>query len=108
MSVRVRFPPEAREGRLPPSLLCYCPSPQPLSLAERGGAHALSAPADRAFAVPSRLFIHPPQTVLKVSARVEKSVPHYRGDYEFSILGGGTFTFKTVSPSRFATAPVGC
>ena len=59
MSVRVRFPPEAQEGRLPPSLLCYCPSPQPLSLAERGGAHALSAPADRAFAVPSRLFIHP-------------------------------------------------
>ena len=30
MSVRVRFPPEAQEGRLPPSLLCYCPSPQPL------------------------------------------------------------------------------
>ena len=52
MSVRVRFPPEAQEGRLPPSLLCYCPSPQPLSLAERGGAHALSAPADRASAVP--------------------------------------------------------
>ena len=39
-----------------------------------------------------------PQTVLKVPARVEKSVPHYRGDYEFSILTGGTFTFKTVSP----------
>lgn len=49
---RFRFPPEAQEGRLPPSLLCYCPSPQPLSLAERGGAHALSAPADRASAVP--------------------------------------------------------
>ena len=48
----LRFPPEAQEGRLPPSLLCYCPSPQPLSLAERGGAHALSAPADRASAVP--------------------------------------------------------
>ena len=32
--------------------MCYCPSPQPLSLAERGGAHALSAPADRASAVP--------------------------------------------------------
>ncbi len=56
---RFRFSPEAQEGRLPPSLLCYCPSPQPLSLAERGGAHALSAPADRAFAVPSRIFIHP-------------------------------------------------
>ena len=41
----------------------------------------------------------PPQTVLKVSARVEKSVPHYRGDNEFSILAGGTFTFKTVSPT---------
>ena len=40
----------------------------------------------------------PPQTVWKVSARVEKSVPLYRGDYEFSILTGGTFTFKTVSP----------
>ena len=26
----LRFPPEAQEGRLPPSLLCYCPSPQPL------------------------------------------------------------------------------
>ena len=39
-----------------------------------------------------------PQTVLKVSARVEKSVPLYRGDNEFSILTGGTFTFKTVSP----------
>lgn len=42
----------------------------------------------------------PPQTVLKVSARVEKSVPLYRGDNEFSILTGGTFTFKTVSPIR--------
>jgi len=40
-----------------------------------------------------------PQTVLKVSARVEKSVPLYRGDNEFSILTGGTFTFKTVSPA---------
>ena len=39
-----------------------------------------------------------PQTVLKVSARVEKYVPHYRGDDEFSILTGGIFTFKTVSP----------
>ena len=29
--------------------------------------------------------------------RVEKNVPHYRGDNEFSILTGGTFTFKTVS-----------
>ena len=42
----------------------------------------------------------PPQTVLKVSARVEKSVPHYRGDNEFSILAGGTFTFKTVSSNQ--------
>ena len=41
-----------------------------------------------------------PQTVLKVSARVEKSVPLYRGDNEFSILTGGTFTFKTVSPRQ--------
>ena len=48
----LRFPPEAQGGRLPPSPLCYCPSPQPLSLAERGGAHALSALADRASAVP--------------------------------------------------------
>ena len=39
-----------------------------------------------------------PQTVWKVSARAEKSVHHYRGDYEFSILGGGNYTFKTVSP----------
>ena len=44
------------------------------------------------------LPLPPPQTVLKVSARVEKSVPLYRGDNEFSILTGGTFTFKTVSP----------
>ena len=53
------------------------------------------------FRLQSKLVYPPsflPQTVLKVSARVEKSVPHYRGDYEFSILGGGTFTFKTVSP----------
>ena len=42
-------------------------------------------------------YFHP-QTVWKVSARVVKSVPHYRGDYEFSILTGGTFTFKTVPP----------
>lgn len=27
---RFRFPPEAQEGRRKPSLLCYCPSPQPL------------------------------------------------------------------------------
>ena len=48
---------------------------------------------------PYRL-ICPPQTVLKVSARAEKSVPLYRGGNEFSILTGGTFTFKTVSPIR--------
>ena len=48
-----------------------------------------------------------PQTVWKVSARVVKSVPLYRGDNEFSILGGGTFTLKTVSPSHCVTAPVG-
>ena len=41
----------------------------------------------------------PQKNVLKVSARVEKNVPHYRGDNEFSILTGGTFTFKTVFPS---------
>ena len=28
---------------------------------------------------------------------VEKSVPLYRGDNEFSILGDGNYTFKTVS-----------
>ena len=49
---------------------------------------------DRAF-----LFYVPPQTVRKVSARAEKSVPHYRGDNGFSILTEGTFTFKTVSPT---------
>lgn len=27
----LRFPPEAQEGRQKPSLLCYCPSPQPLA-----------------------------------------------------------------------------
>ena len=48
---------------------------------------------------PYRL-ICPPQTVLKVSARVEKSVPPYRGGNEFSILGDGNYTFKTVSPIR--------
>ena len=41
----------------------------------------------------------PQKNVLKVSARVEKNVPHYRGDNEFSILTGCTFTFKTVFPS---------
>ena len=44
-------------------------------------------------------MISPFQTVLKVSARVERYVPHYWGDYEFSILGGGNYTFKTVSLS---------
>lgn len=39
------------------------------------------------------------QTVWKVSARAEKSVPHYRGDNGFSILSWGTFTFKTVFPT---------
>ena len=52
--------------------------------------------------------VSPTQTVLKVAARVdevvalmksvEKSVPLYRGDNEFSILSGDIFTFKTVSP----------
>ena len=45
-----------------------------------------------------RLLRQSPQTVWKVSARAEKSVPHYRGDNGFSILSWGTFTFKTVSP----------
>ena len=45
------------------------------------------------------LLCDPPQTVLKVSTRAEKSVPHYRGDNGFSILTGGTFTFKTVFPT---------
>ena len=44
-----------------------------------------------------------PQTVLKVSARVEKSVPLYRGDNEFSILAVGNFTFKAVSPQKNTT-----
>ena len=39
-----------------------------------------------------------PRTVWKVPARAEKSAPLYRGGNEFSILTGGTFTFKTVSP----------
>ena len=52
----------------------------------------------KVIAHPHQFTLPPPHTVLKVPARVEKSVPHYRGDYEFSILGGGTFTFKTVSP----------
>ena len=45
--------------------------------------------------------VHAPQT--KVSARVEKSVPLYRGDNEFSILAEGTFTFKAVSPQKNTT-----
>ena len=45
----------------------------------------------------------PPQTVLKVSARAEKSVPLYRGDNEFTILGDSNYTFKTVSPSLSLT-----
>ena len=40
----------------------------------------------------------PPHTVLEVSARVKKSVPLYKGDNEFSILEGGNYAFKTVSP----------
>ena len=49
--------------------------------------------------LPSTAIYNPPQTIsfLKVSARVEKYVPPYRGDNEFSILGGGNYTFKTVS-----------
>lgn len=41
---------------------------------------------------------HAPHTVLEVSARVKKSVPLYKGDNEFSILEGGNYAFKTVSP----------
>ena len=55
------------------------------------------------FRLKSKLVYPPsflPQTVLKVSARVEKSVPLYKGDNDFSILAGGTFTFKTVSPEN--------
>ena len=47
---------------------------------------------DRAF-----LFYVPPRLSEK-SRREQKSLyPHYRGDNGFSILTGGTFTFKTVS-----------
>ena len=55
------------------------------------------------FRLKSKLVYPPsflPQTVLKVSARVEKYVPHYWSNNEFSILTGGTFTFKTVSPEN--------
>ena len=50
--------------------------------------------------LPSTAIYNPPRLdlILKVSARVEKYVPPYRGDNGFSILTGGTFTFKTVSP----------
>ena len=44
-----------------------------------------------------------PQTVWKVSARVEKSVPIYRGDNEFSILTGGYFYFIRQSPPRMVS-----
>ena len=48
--------------------------------------------------LPSTAIYTPPDyLILKVSARAEKYVPPYRGDNEFSILGGGNYTFKTVS-----------
>ena len=40
-----------------------------------------------------------PQTVSKVSVRVEKSVSLYGGGIKFSILALGVFTFRTVSPN---------
>ena len=44
-------------------------------------------------------FMCPPRLSEK-SRREQKSLyPHYRGDNGFSILTGGTFTFKTVSPT---------
>ena len=40
-----------------------------------------------------------PPRLSEKSRREQKSLyPNYRGDYEFSILTGGSFTFKTVSP----------
>ena len=51
--------------------------------------------------LPSTAIYTPPDyLILKVSARAEKYVPPYRGDNEFSILGGGNYTFKTVSPEN--------
>ena len=45
------------------------------------------------------LLCAPPPRLSEKSRRELKSLyPHYRGDNEFSILTGGTFTFKTVSP----------
>ena len=58
-----------------------------------------------AFAAPTFFVEIIPQTARKVSARVERYVPHYRGDYEFSILTGDTFTFKTVSPLSLCDSP---
>ena len=46
---------------------------------------------------PTKLFIAPPDC-LKSLDESRKVCTHYRGDYEFSILTVGTFTFKTVSP----------
>ena len=45
------------------------------------------------------LLCAPPHRLSEKSRREQKSLyPHYRGDNGFSILTGGTFTFKTVSP----------
>ena len=45
-----------------------------------------------------------PPRLSEKSRREQKSLyPNYRGDYEFSILTGGTFTFKTVSPPLVVT-----
>ena len=51
-------------------------------------------------------YSHPPDC-LKSLDESRKVRTHCMGDNEFSILTGGTFTFKTVSPSHCVTAPVG-
>ena len=48
--------------------------------------------------LPSTAIYNPPRLSEK-SRREQKSLyPNYRGGNEFSILTGGSFTFKTVSP----------
>ena len=52
--------------------------------------------------LPSTAIYNPPRLSYLKSLDESRKVctPPYRGDNEFSILGGGNYTFKTVSPEN--------
>ena len=50
--------------------------------------------------LPSTAIYNPPPDCLKSLDESRKVCTPYRGDNEFSILGGGNSTFKTVSPEK--------